>query len=73
MTVNMNTLIGTPKLMATINSPAMGLKKAFDEKFFSLRENADSQTFKWEQVPITRRPPQPFLTARLLAPRPRPI
>lgn len=54
MTVNMNTLIGTPKLMATINSPAMGLKKAFDEKFFSLRENADSQTFKWEQVPITQ-------------------
>lgn len=54
MTVNLNTLIGTNKLMATIQNPSIGLADAFDPKFFSIRENADSQTFKWEQVPITQ-------------------
>lgn len=54
MTVNMNTLIGTPKLMASINSPAIGLPQAFDPKFYSIRTDADGQTFKWEQTPITQ-------------------
>lgn len=54
MTVNLNSLIGTSKLMATINSPAIGLGDAFDPKFYSIRDTADGQTFKWEQVPITQ-------------------
>jgi len=54
MTVNYNTLIGTPKLMASINSPAIGLPKAFNPAFYTLRTDSDDQTFKWEQTPITQ-------------------